>query len=117
MTLPESATYNLSIRPSADFTAFIERSRSAHRDEFLRKIHEGARYLMLKKLNLGAMVSALALTLAASGTLLAQMVAERRPGWPSLGHTVMRPPGTLRARVGGTIPRPRRCKASAIHEI
>jgi outer membrane protein len=52
---------------------------NAHRDELLRKNHEGARYLMLNHLNIRATVSALALTLALSGASLAQAAPATAP--------------------------------------
>jgi outer membrane protein len=45
---------------------------NAHRDELLRKNHEGVQYFMSKNLNIRAMVFALALALAVSGRAVAQ---------------------------------------------
>jgi outer membrane protein len=72
LTLLESTTYNLGIRPSADFTAFMSGPENAHRDELLRKHHEGVQYFMSKNLKIRAMVFVLALALAVSGKVLAQ---------------------------------------------
>jgi outer membrane protein len=54
-------------------------SESAHRDELLRKNHEGVQYFMQPNLKTRAMVFALALTLTISGRALAQGAQANAP--------------------------------------